>query len=201
MKRARKTGQDWGVPVRERVIGKMENQTKLLPPSLQASVAISRPHLEMAVSCLGSDCGNRPYLGHLLLACHLTCGLLTNCLAHNINMLIDWGEGWPVYGVGQHPQKIQANFQADFLCHHDFITNKQPCCYSPDQHGWGAACTHWTNMLINWTLFLWLYVSLRDRVMRKKCRVKPLSKNFCTTQNVAIAFSWQTIVTLMNMNL
>lgn len=42
LQQARKVGQVWGAPVRESY-KQLENQTKLLPPSLQPSVAISSP--------------------------------------------------------------------------------------------------------------------------------------------------------------
>lgn len=160
--------------------------------SLQPSVAISRPRL----SCQGSDCGNSPYLGHFLLVCHFTCGFLANCLAHNINTLIDPGEGWSVYGVCPEDLGLFSSrlSMSPWFYHQQAALLLQP---------WSAlhAYTHWTNeqvflsfcwiivlgisfftaahlWLVKWRLLLWLSVSLRDRAMTKNVEWKPCPKTF-----------------------
>lgn len=174
----------------------LENQTKLLPPSPQPSAAMSRSH----PSCQGSDCGNRPYLGHFLLVCHLTCGLLTNCLAYNINV------GWLrrrfacVWG-GPIPPEDLGLFSSRLSMSPWFYHQQAALLLQPHQHGWEAACTHWTNeqiflsfcwikamgisfciaahlWLIKWRLLSWLYVSLRDWAMTKNVEWDPFPKTF-----------------------
>lgn len=130
----------------------MENQPKLHPPSLQPSVAISRSYL----SCWGNDFRNAPYLSHLSLVYCMMRGLPTNCLAYNVtyvNWLIEEKAGLYVGWV----KKILAYFQKVFLHGCGFTINKQPCCCSPDQHGWEAACTDWANEQI-FLSFHWITI-------------------------------------------
>lgn len=194
LQQARKVGQVWGAPVRESY-KQLENQTKLLPPSLQPSVAISSPP---QLICQGSDCGNRPCLGHFSLVYLLTGGLLANCLAHHINTLIAWGEGWAVYRWANPPRRSRLIFQQTFyvtmilsptssLVATALISmagkvlvptgqmNKysSPSVESVMRISFFTAAHLW---LIKCRLLLWLYVSLRDRAMIKNVECNPCPK-------------------------